>query len=87
LNDAISLNPMWNEPPIMLPATGVMSIDSCANMASLGGIDDEFATPVAEMTTPVSVSEITQCDQTLVSLHKAAGGDALESTFNLVSIE
>jgi hypothetical protein len=40
---------MWNEPPIMLPATGVMSIDSCANMASLGGIDDEFATPVAEM--------------------------------------
>lgn len=67
---------MWNEPPIMLPATGVMSVDGCADMASLGGIDDEFATPVAEMTTPVSVSEITQCDQTLVSLHKAPRGDA-----------
>ena len=57
LNGAGPLNPMWNEPSIVLPAMRVMIDDSCANMASLCGINYELAAPIAEMTTAVNVSK------------------------------
>ena len=49
LDGTISLHSMWNKPSVVLPATSIMPVDSGADMISLGGINDKFATPVTEM--------------------------------------
>lgn len=70
MNGTVALNSMWNEPSIMLPAPRVMIDYSCSDMASLRGIDNELAAPIAEMTETVHVSNIRliECGLTQSSL-------------------